>query len=284
MYIIVDSGSTKAIWCLVERGRILRRIVTAGINPVFAADGQLKSIIETEVLPKIPYILLDRILFYGSGCVDEERNKAISDILLETMHVYSVYVASDMLGAARSLLADQRGIACILGTGANTCVYNGKDIENSVHSGGFILGDEGSGAAIGRMLVSDYIKKRMPENIFNAFTEEYGLSYSEIVRNVYCGDYPGRYLAGFAAFLDKFRSDEYVQSILFDNFSKLFEYNIMQYPEHKRMPVNFIGSIACNFLPELNKAAYSAGIAIGIVRKDPIDGLVEYHTLYESKL
>lgn len=279
MYIIVDSGSTKAAWCLASDGKPLQTIVTQGINPVYATDGQLSAIIADEVKPQLAGATIDRVWFYGAGCIDHKQNDTMADIIGKSLSAGDVSVATDMLGAARALLKDRRGIACILGTGTNSCIYNGTEIENSVRSGGFILGDEGSGAAIGKSLISDYVKNRMPQHIYDRLTEEYGLSYFEIVQRVYRGEYPGRWLAGFTIFLSRFRNDEYVHELLLRNFSALFERNIKQYPEHKTMPVNFIGSIACHFRTELEEAAAAAEVTIGAVSKNPIDGLVEYHNI-----
>jgi N-acetylglucosamine kinase-like BadF-type ATPase len=182
-----------------------------------------------------------------------------------------------MLGAARGLLGRESGIACILGTGANSGVYDGEDLVKGVYAGGYILGDEGSGGVLGKLLISDWVKKQMPQDIYDALTEEYGLTYLGIVDRVYKQAFPNRWLAQFTKFMSARREHPYIHNLLVEAFKAFFERNIKQYDEWKALEVGFVGSIAFYFNAELREAAEVCGVKLGKVMQNPIEGLVEYH-------
>jgi N-acetylglucosamine kinase-like BadF-type ATPase len=220
---------------------------------------------------------VENIYFYGAGCADPVKNKALEKLLKLVVGAKEAFVASDMLGAARGLLGRESGIACILGTGANSGVYDGDVLVKGVYAGGYILGDEGSGGVLGKLLISDWVKKQMPQDIYNTLTEEYGLTYLGIVDRVYKQPFPNRWLAQFTKFMSLHRNNAYIHNLLVEAFKAFFNRNIKQYEEWQTLEVGFIGSIAFYFNAELTEAADACGIKLGKIMQNPIDGLVEYH-------
>ena len=277
MNLIADSGSTKTAWCLSCGNQIIKQFETAGINPFFQTEEEVTAQLKETLLPQIVCNDVENVYFYGAGCADPVKNNALGEVLKSVIGVKTAFVASDMLGAARGLLGRERGIACILGTGANSGVYDGEALVKGVYAGGYILGDEGSGGVLGKLLISDWVKKQMPQDIYDALTEEYGLTYLGIVDRVYKQPFPNRWLAQFTKFMSARRENEYIHNLLVGAFKAFFERNIKQYEEWKELEVGFIGSIAFYFNAELREAAEMCGIKLGKVMQNPIDGLVEYH-------
>ena len=277
MNLIADSGSTKTAWCLSYGNQIIKQFETAGINPFFQTEEEITTQLKEALLPQIVGNDVENVYFYGAGCADPVKNNALGSVLVSVIGAKTAFVASDMLGAARGLLGGERGIACILGTGANSGVYDGEALVKGVYAGGYILGDEGSGGVLGKLLISDWVKKQMPQDIYDALTEEYGLTYLGIVDRVYKQPFPNRWLAQFTKFMSARRENEYIHNLLVGAFKAFFERNIKQYEEWKELEVGFIGSIAFYFNAELREAAEMCGIKLGKVMQNPIDGLVEYH-------
>lgn len=277
MNLIADSGSTKTAWCLLCNNQIIRCFDTAGINPFFQSEEDIVSQLEESLLPKISGYVVENIYFYGAGCADPIKNKALEEVLKVVVGALRAVVASDMLGAARGLLGREKGIACILGTGANSGVYDGENLIKGVYAGGYILGDEGSGGVLGKLLISDWVKKQMPQDVYDALTEEYGLTYLGIVDRVYKQPFPNRWLAQFTKFMSAHREHPYIHNLLLEAFKGFFNRNIKQYDEWKELEVGFVGSIAYYFNAELTEAAAECGIKLGKIMQNPIEGLVCYH-------
>jgi N-acetylglucosamine kinase-like BadF-type ATPase len=277
MILIADSGSTKTAWCLVRDSQIVKRFETAGINPFFQTEDEIVAQLKDGLLPEVEANCVENIYFYGAGCANPEKNRVLEGLLMSVVGSKTAFVASDMLGAARGLLGRESGIACILGTGANSGVYDGEDLVKGVYAGGYILGDEGSGGVLGKLLISDWVKKQMPQDIYDALTEEYGLTYLGIVDRVYKQAFPNRWLAQFTKFMSARREHPYIHNLLVEAFKAFFERNIKQYDEWKALEVGFVGSIAFYFNAELREAAEVCGIKLGKVMQNPIEGLVEYH-------
>ncbi len=277
MILIADSGSTKTAWCLVRDSQIVKRFETAGINPFFQTEDEVVAQLKDGLLPEVEANCVENIYFYGAGCANPEKNRVLEGLLMSVVGSKTAFVASDMLGAARGLLGRESGIACILGTGANSGVYDGEDLVKGVYAGGYILGDEGSGGVLGKLLISDWVKKQMPQDIYDALTEEYGLTYLGIVDRVYKQAFPNRWLAQFTKFMSAHREHPYIHNLLFEAFKAFFERNIKQYDEWKALEVGFVGSIAFYFNAELREAAEVCGVKLGKVMQNPIEGLVEYH-------
>jgi N-acetylglucosamine kinase-like BadF-type ATPase len=277
MILIADSGSTKTAWCLVRDSQVVKQFETAGINPFFQTEDEIVAQLKEGLLPEVGENCVENIYFYGAGCANPEKNRVLEGLLMSVVGSKTAFVASDMLGAARGLLGRESGIACILGTGANSGVYDGEDLVKGVYAGGYILGDEGSGGVLGKLLISDWVKKQMPQDIYGALTEEYGLTYLGIVDRVYKQAFPNRWLAQFTKFMSARREHPYIHNLLVEAFKAFFERNIKQYDEWKALEVGFVGSIAFYFNAELREAAEVCGVKLGKVMQNPIEGLVEYH-------
>lgn len=281
MTLIVDSGSTKTDWGFFESVEELRIVKTQGINPCHQSEEQIEAIIEQELFPLLKGVDLSsvsKVLYYGAGCATEEICLQFSAMLSRYLPQAKIEVESDMLGAARALCGRSEGVACVLGTGSNSCLYNGKDIVDQVPSLGYILGDEGSSAALGRRLISDCLKRQLPEVVCKEFMERYSLTKDIIIENVYRKPLPSRYIAGFAPFLYEKRNVPEVHKLLIQCFSEFFTRNVLNY--HKPwLPVHFVGSLANSFSAELSQTADSLGMTIGTIEASPMRGLVEYHSL-----
>ncbi|MBO7248966.1 MAG: ATPase, partial [Bacteroidales bacterium] len=209
MQLIADSGSTKVDWRAIKEDGSVVEISTEGINPVFQTREQILDIFNTKLVPVLGNGV-KQIFFYGAGVVSPEICGALSGYFKEVFPESECYAASDVLAAARALCGHKPGIACILGTGSNSCMYDGKDIVKNVRAGGFILGDEASGGYLGKRLISDFIKGLLPKEIEEVFVERYGLDYMAIVQKVYKETLPSRFLASFSPFLNEFKEHPYI--------------------------------------------------------------------------
>lgn len=280
MKLAVDSGSTKTDWGFFNTGYDLKAVKTQGINPCHQSADEIRAIIRSELIPNISSDDLNsvsEVFYYGAGCATESICAQMAGILKEFIPNAVIAVDSDMLGAARALCGRSEGVACVLGTGSNSCLYNGSAIVDQVPSLGYILGDEGSSAAIGRRLISDCLKRQLPEAVSHEFMERYSLTKETIIENVYRKPLPNRYIAGFAPFVYEKRAVPEVHKMLIQCFSEFFTRNVINY--HKPwLPVHFVGSLANGFADELKETADSLGMTIGKILVSPMSGLVEYHS------
>lgn len=267
--LIADSGSTKTEWLLCVPGETPRHFFTQGINPFMIGAEEIRRIIREELLSQMPDTRITDIRFYGAGCRAEKADEVARALHTEIPDAEQVTVESDLAGAAWALFGQTDGIACILGTGSNSGLYIGEKIIQNVSPLGFILGDEGSGAVLGRRLVGNLLKQQMPEKLREAFLKEYGLSPDSIIQHVYREAFPNRFLASFAPFIHKHRTEESVQSLLADEFSRFFRRNVCLY-ERPDLPVSFVGSIAYYFETELRTVAAHFGYTIGTIKKSPL--------------
>lgn len=275
MQLIADSGSTKVDWRAIKEDGSVIEISTEGINPVFQTREQILDIFNTKLVPVLGNGVKE-IYFYGAGVVSPEVCGALSGYFKEVFPESVCHAASDVLAAARALCGHKPGIACILGTGSNSCMYDGKDIVKNVRAGGFILGDEASGGYLGKRLISDFIKGLLPKEIEDVFVERYGLDYMAIVQKVYRESLPSRFLASFSPFLNEFKEHPYIHNLLRSSFDEFFKRNIVHY-DYQNNDVNFVGSIAYYYSPIIKESAAAQGMRVGKIIKSPIDGLVEYH-------
>ena len=280
MILIADSGSTKTDWCVCNGTDKLCIVNTQGINPYHQSIDDIKTIICTEFIPQIANISkesITEIYYYGAGCATEIKCNIIKDILAEHFTNARINVASDLLGAARALCKNSEGIACVIGTGSNSCLYDGKNIADNIPSLGYILGDEGSSVALGRRLLSDCFKRQLPANVANEFMAEYDLTMESVLENIYKKPLANRYMAQFTPFIAKHREIPQVHNILISCFTDFFKRNVIAY--HKPwLPVHFVGSVATVFFEELIETANSLGMKTGQFIQNPIDGIVSYHT------
>lgn len=278
MILIADSGSTKTDWCIVLNDTLIKRIETKGINPFFQSEEEIRQALTASLLPQLPEGTFNSVHFYGAGCTLEKApvlRRAIADSLPV---VGNIKAHSDMLAAARGLCGHEAGIACILGTGSNSCFYDGKEIVSNISPLGFILGDEGSGAVLGKLLVGDVLKNQLPPAIKEAFLKEFDLTAPEIIDRVYRQPFPNRFLASLSPFIARHLDEPALRTLVFNSFTAFLRRNVMQY-DYKHYPVHFIGSVAHCYKEILQEAAQETGVSIGKILQSPMEGLIEYHTL-----
>lgn len=276
MILIADSGSTKTDWCVAEGGKVVMRIATQGINPFHQDEKTIISIINDELMTQLGDTKTGAIYFYGSGCRDEFVPLMQSAFSRFFPQASAIEVHGDLLGAARAVCGAGQGVACILGTGANSCLYDGKAIVCNTPPLGYILGDEGSGAVLGRLLVNSVFKRQLPDDICEAFVRETALTQADIIRRVYREPLANRFLASLAPFVHRHIDSRPLQTLVVGNFRNFFRRNILQYGRPE-LPVGCVGSIAFFFAEQLREAAEAEGLVIGNILRSPMDGLVEYH-------
>lgn len=280
MYLIADSGSTKTDWCLCNGSTIISDIQTQGINPYHQTEEAIEAVLREELLPQSSQLIAQgaqlKIIFYGSGCANETACNRIKEALHQVLGAEDITVHSDLLGAARALCGHEEGIACVLGTGSNSCLYDGKAIIANTPPLGYILGDEGSSAVLGRRLVGDCLKNQLPEAIREEFLAEYQLTQEIILEKVYRQPLANRFLASLTPFLSKHREVPEVHKLLVESFTDFFVRNVKQY-RRPWLRIHFVGSIANAFSAELKEAAESLGMVIGTIMQSPMEGLVKFH-------
>lgn len=276
MILIADSGSTKTDWVLQSVSGPLAHFHTQGINPFHQERSIIVGILNKELLPNLNSDEVSSVYFYGSG-VRPELESVMMALLKEMFpQARQVEAHSDLLGAARALCGHNYGIASILGTGANSCLYDGKTILQNTPALGYILGDEGSGGVLGKHFLHDLFKGVLSENICKEFEREYGLTMADVIHRVYREPMPNRFLASLAPFIHRHLSDPAIKRLVVDNFRDFFRYNIRPYGL-SNMKVSFVGSIAWHFREQLEEAAAAEGFFLGSILKSPIEGLLRYH-------
>lgn len=278
MILIADSGSTKVDWCFVEGASIVKQVSTSGINPVVMSEDEVSACIGGQLMPQMEGLSPASVHFYGAGCVSDEKCAIVASAISGHIPDVSVTVDSDMLAAARAICWSDPGIACILGTGSNSCVYDGRHIIDNVSPLGYILGDEGSGAVLGKMLVGDVLKRQLPEELCARFLEQYSLDRLTVIDRVYRQPQANRFLASLTPFLLENISDPAVYGLVLRAFISFFERNVANYSSYRDMAVGFVGSIAYYYRDVLADAAGQFGCTLGRILRSPMEGLVEYHT------
>ena len=273
MKLIADSGSTKTAWAVVENPNNV--IKTDGINPIFMDSAQIENTLRTQLLPNIAETITE-VYFYGAGCANEEKINIVRTAIQSVFGDIKVEIASDLLGAARGLCGHQSGIACILGTGSNSCLYKNGNISWNVPALGFILGDEGSGAVLGKLLMGNLFKNQLPDAVKQDFEQTYGLGMMDVIEKVYRQPLPNRFLASFGPFIAKHMAVPEVYNMVYDALESFIERNVKQYP-YQEIPVNFTGSIAFYFADILHNLASKHHFCIGRIEKDPLQGVVDFH-------
>lgn len=277
MILLADSGSTKTDWGLVENGKLVKRLRTSGMNPFQMSEEAITEEIKTHLVPELPGTVLDEVHFYGAGCT-KEKQPIVERALRANLTINGeCEVASDMLGAARGICGHKPGIACILGTGSNSCSYDGKNLVKNVSPLGFILGDEGSGAVLGKLLVGDVLKNQMPEAITKRFFEKYKLTSAEIIDRVYRQPKPNTFLASFVPFLEENIDEPKIYNLVKENFRSFLRRNVMQYDGWQTLPIGFNGSIAKIYKKPLLEALEEEGMHLGRIIQAPMEAMVEYH-------
>ena len=275
MRLIADSGSTKVDWRAIHSDGSVQKITTAGINPFFQTEEQIIYELEQHLLPDISATVTE-IHFYGAGVASPEKIQVLQNCFRKVFPTSRANATTDLLAAARALCGRKPGIAAILGTGANSCYYDGENIADNVPACGYILGDEGSGAVLGRKFISDYLKRQLPKDLNDIFDQKYGLTYGSVIERVYRQPFPNRYLATFSVFLNDNKNNPHIDKLLRDSFEEFFTRNIMQY-DYKKYKVNLVGSVAYYYQDIISEVAEKLGVKLGTILKSPIEGLVQYH-------
>jgi N-acetylglucosamine kinase-like BadF-type ATPase len=281
MILIADGGSTKTDWRLIKEGREYKQIQTSGFNPYLVGSDEIEEILWKELQPYIDTNGVSAVYYYGAGCSTPVKNMLVETAFEKVFINARLYVSHDLLAAAHALCGDEEGIAAILGTGSNSCYYDGKDIIDGIFSLGYFFGDEGSGAYLGKQLLTAYLHKELPEYIKQKFIEKYPMSRESMLDAVYTKPAPSRFLASFSNFINDNRDHPYIYNLITEAFRSFYKYQVCCYAKHKDVPVHFVGSVAYHYRDILSDVGREFGITTGKFIKAPIDGLVEYH--HENK-
>jgi glucosamine kinase len=273
--LIADSGATKAEWCLVRNGR-KKTLFTQGISPYFLGTEQIVALLQEELAKKIK-TPVEVLHYYGTGCANPDNARSVKKALQQVFPGAKITVNTDLMAAARAVCGDQKGIACILGTGSNSCYYNGRTIARNSPGIGYVLGDEGSGAYLGKKVVQYYLYNTFDEDLRARFDARFSTSAVEILDQVYKKPLPNRYLAGFTLFLAENRGHYMIENIIEDGLNDFFFQHLCKYPEVWKHPVSFVGSVAHGFEDVLRSLCASYEFELGRVMKNPMEGLVAYH-------
>lgn len=274
--LIADSGSTKTEWCLLD-GKKKIKIATQGISPYFMSKSEIVELLLTTLLPKLKKNIPNEIFYYGTGCSNSANVKLIRDSLKSVFPSSSINVEHDLMGAAKSLCGNEKGIACILGTGSNSCYYNGKKIVKNSPGLGYVLGDEGSGAYLGKKVIQHYMYGTFDPDLLHRFEEKYRTNANDILDAVYKGPFPNRYLAGFTSLLVENRGHFMIENIIEDGINDFFFNHIYKYRESWSLPIHFVGSVAFGFKDTIQELCQSYELTLGNVIKTPMEGLIQFH-------
>lgn len=275
--LIADSGSTKTDWSLVKDGKTRKKLITLGINPYFVDETQAVGILDNELKLGKAAKDITAVYFYGAGVKAPENQKLVKSILKNYFNTGTIEVFTDMLGAARSACGLEKGVTAILGTGSNSCYYDGKKVSKQRSSLGYVLGDEGSGTHLGKKVLRYFFYETFDGDLHEAFINKYGSDLPAVLERVYKQPFPNRYLAGFTEFLHEHRGHYMVENILEDSFLEFFNTNLLKYRESWKHPIHFVGSVAFAFKDVLESIAAHYGLTVGNVAKSPMEGLVQYH-------
>ncbi len=273
--LIADSGFTKTDWRLISTDGAIEQARTLGINPYYQTEEEMKEVIQ-DLYGQMPGVM-DQIYYYGTGCSSGTNRDKIAKILKNYYPAAEVDVNHDLLAAARSLCGDEAGIACIIGTGTNSCLYDGKKITSNIPSLGWAIADEGGGTYLGKMLVTDYYRKDMPKHLRVTFKETFGLTKDDFLAHIYQEPMPGRFLATFAKFIGHHIKDPYMYQLVAHGFNLFLTKNVMKYDGFQDLPVHFTGSVAYHFGTILRSVAQDKGIYVKHISEHPIAGLTLFH-------
>lgn len=277
MLIIVDSGSTKADWQVINADGSHELHTTMGFNPFFHDEDRIETELKKSFVKDVNVVEAKKVYFYGAGCSDKMRCDIVKRGLERIFtNAETIEVEHDLLGSARATCGNEAGIACIIGTGSNTCLYDGKDVIDNVSNLGYLLGDEGSGSHLGKLLIRAYFYRELPDDMIEFFHEEFGNNKRVILNKIY-GEAPNVYLASFARFFSKHKSHFYIQKLANEAFAELTRRHILKYNGCNNIPIHFVGSVAYHFQDILKTTLEEHNLTLGVVIQKPIDALVDFH-------
>lgn len=277
MILIADSGSTKTTWLLLSKGQVQESITTAGLNPYFHQADSFRAVIGTDLAPMLHGYQIDAVFFYGAGCSTTTNNRMVSGVLEQFFPGARTEVHHDILGAARALFGHGNGIACILGTGCNSCYFDGSDTHAVVDSLGYLFGDEGAGSYLGKLLLGAYLRKELPADLRDDFSREYGFTLEDILNALYNKPFPNRFLASFSHFMAPRQGHPFIGELLTRSFRDFFTAHIRKYDGYRTLPVGFVGSIAHHYKDLLMTVAAEESVNVERILSSPAEGLAGYH-------
>lgn len=277
MKLIADAGATKIQWIVIDDKVTHGPFETAGFNPYIMSPKVLEDALDKDLVPFVKIEGIMEVFYYGAGCSTPAKCGIVEDALKDVFYKADCEIYHDLLGAARALLGRNSGIACILGTGSNSCLYDGNDIVENVTSLGYFFGDEGSGAYLGKLLLTDFLRDRLPAAIQKAFEKQFPYTVENVLDAVYNKPHPNQFLSSFAPFLSEHRKDAYIHDLVEKSFTDFMEEQVTQYTGYKEQPLGTVGSVGYYFKDVFAEVAARYGLNIGTVIQSPIEGLVKFH-------
>jgi len=277
MILIADSGSTKTNWLLTDGKKIIKQITTVGYNPYYHKDDGLATSMKNGLLPDVDGEKIKKIFFYGSGCSSDINCTIVKSALWQLFPNALVEVHHDLFGTAVALLKNNKGIACILGTGSNSCLWDGNMIMQNVPSVGWLLGDEGSGTYLGKLVLKGILEKDAPTDIINMFYNYYETSFENILKTIYNEPKPNGYISSISIFAQKNINNFWIRNVIKQSFNDFIDNQIKKYDNYQNLEVSFTGSVAYHFSDILLETCHESEIKTGIIIKKPIEGLFTYH-------
>jgi glucosamine kinase len=278
MLLIADSGATKTEWTLVDAAtNNYVNIITQGISPFYQPSEEIFKMLEEELFPYVSEHFIEQIFFYGTGCSQPDKIEIVYNALSKSFPQAEINIEHDLLAAAKAVCGNEKGIACILGTGSNTCLFDGKEIIDNIPSLGFMLGDEGSGAYFGRKILQSFFYRELPIELSEKFQKKFNIDKAEVLNNVYEKPYPNRYVASFMPFVNNNHEHPFIMKLLSDGFDEFIEKFILKYKEHQNLPIHFIGSVAYLNQDALIVSLQKHKLKAGKFLQSPMEGLITYH-------
>jgi len=274
--LIADSGATKTEWCLISKGR-KKSFFTQGISPYFLDTDNITALLQEELLPSLKKQPIAQVYYYGTGCANPQNARSVKKALRRVFPKAGISVNTDLMAAARALCGHGKGVACILGTGSNSCYFNGRTIVKNSPGIGYVLGDEGSGAYLGKKVIQYYLYNTFDEDLRARFDARFVTTPVEILDNVYKRPLPNRYLAGFTLFLAENRGHYMIENIIEDGLNDFFFQHLCKYAEVWKLPVHFVGSVADGFRDKIEELCHAYEFELGTVLKNPMPGLIRFH-------
>jgi glucosamine kinase len=276
MILIADSGGSKTDWRFIEKDGKISQASAPGFNPYYQPIEDLKESVKEILLPKITGSV-SKIFYYGAGVSSSKNEASIKNCLLDFFPGAQIEIGWDLLAAARALCGHEPGIACIMGTGSNSCLYDGEKIIDNVANLGWILADEGSGAYMGKILLVDYLRKKLPAHLAVSFRERYPFTREEFLEKIYQQEKPSAFLGTFTKFIFHHLKDQYCYTLAYKSFEEFYVNNVMKYANYESLKVHFTGSVAFYFSDVLRQVANDKGITVKNILEGPIAGLTLYH-------
>ncbi|HEV2482131.1 MAG TPA: N-acetylglucosamine kinase [Puia sp.] len=279
--LIADSGATKCEWCLLYNGKT-KKIDTQGISPYFLDVAGIAGVISRELLPGLGKASVDMVYFYGTGCMSTDNQKIVQRAIRQSFPGARVNVTHDLMGAAIALCGSTKGMACNLGTGSFSCYFDGRKMAKSSPGLGYVLGDEGSGAYLGKKVLQYYLYNTFDEELRYKFDAKYVTNRQEILENVYKKSLPNRYLASFTLFLMENRGHYMIENIIEDGLNDFFFNHLCKYRESWKLPIHFVGGVAFGFKDVVKELCRTYEFELGVILRKPMDGLIKYHQQKKS--